>query len=1473
MVDLDILQTKVQALSATDKQAYEDLLEGNGISQATALESPHEMTELEMFLFNFPRMVCFDLFPNLQTLTLTQQGISKIENLQGCPNLQNLWIVENSIEVIEGLDGCRRLRQLYLYSNRIRRISNLNLLTQLEVLWLADNQIVVLEGLENLEKLRELNLARNQIDQIGDLLSHNSNLEILNLADNQIGAFKEVCYLARLPKLVHLCFNDPHWGECPLAGLCNYQTYVLFNLQQLSSLDSLALPEETKQLAEATFMKKKMYYNMRIKTLRRNTSNAIRRANQGRAVKVGDSVAMFELLSRQLKDVEGELQAAEAYSHYNPDPAYISALKAKGDALMQAVGVKVGQINAAQLAFEACKARVHELSNEYVRRMMVELETGGNIRMEDGKPTDLWHSSCVDLVTSRFFPNDFSAMGVKGLKVTRVTRIHNRFLRNRFEEHLESLVDMSDSSYKRSLEYLFYGDNPSLPGELQRVADDGFRHPSEYAAMGLDGAIALSNSVSVVDLPRLEHSVASSRAGAERNPLVGQVLVSKVFLGKCVQESALATSGLGHNPVAGKQRLITSRADYPDCNSVFRVKQSDPKQRLWYVFDHALVLPEYLVEFEYEAAPVSKLSVHQRRDTLSSDGQAVIDKLDFDLRPIARPLVPLLLSAAKGEFDQNGNPIVKLTGNESGSEAASMPPEVSKKPEMVMITPEGLKLHSGTEGLTLLTFLDLHGSGIKKIDGLSSLVALRALVLSFNDIHKIEGLSELTLLVRLDLSFNSIRRIEGLKGLGKLKHLELNNNNLQRLEDVNVLKKYVPDLTTLDLSSNPICTHKTYRTLLLRRLPRLIKFDRQAVSKEDLEAASENTSTLTVQVIKDHSFSRRSSSIAVGGILAAGQAGNGDDSWWHNVEELVVEHQRVRRIQNLENLTRLRRASFADNELTRLEGLDQCTALEELSVEDNRIMAIDGLSRCTALKKLELGKNKIGRLENLGALTALTQLSVEDNDIESLMGIAGLQCLMELYIGNNRISWLREVLHIKDLPKLIIVDLLGNPLCQEEDYRLYAVYHLKKLKVLDGTGIEAAEQSAAKNKYAGRLTMDMLEAKVGHRAFERLRELNISGLRIRDVASCLQTPEFSGLQEVNMDTNMMTDVQGFAHLANLMVLRLGNNKIGDGCRFDVNPYSSITPFPALQVLQLGQNAIASIERLGLGKLSTLRSLFLQGNDITKVDGLEGLLSLQELVLDRNRIKYVDAGAFTPVYNLRELRLEENGLRSLSNVGVMPQLQALHLSYNRISDTAELERLVGLTELMEISLVNNPVVRKQVYRAVILGKVPSLRVIDGREVTFEEREYINSMFAANSQPVGMDAINSMGVLIGNNSVNQPQKVSLKMNNLNFEQLVHAGSGGLISLGSDGPSIPGGGASGMAGLELQGGGLGVVGQRTASVPRPGSNDRPGAPSVGYVIGGRSMGTGNIGQPAQRGGRAIGGLSSRPRQAGGYSNGGRR
>jgi hypothetical protein len=40
---------------------------------------------------------------------------------------------------------------------------------------------------------------------------------------------------------------------------------------------------------------------------------------------------------------------------------------------------------------------------------------------------------------------------------------------------MESLVDVSNANYKKSLEYLFYGIDPSFPDEFQNVIEEGFR--------------------------------------------------------------------------------------------------------------------------------------------------------------------------------------------------------------------------------------------------------------------------------------------------------------------------------------------------------------------------------------------------------------------------------------------------------------------------------------------------------------------------------------------------------------------------------------------------------------------------------------------------------------------------------------------------------------------------------------------------------------------------------------------------------------------------------------------------------------------------------------------------------------------------------------------------------------------------------------------------------------------------------------
>lgn len=272
----------------------EELCEFNDVSDETLRLNPESIHRIEMFMFNFSRIRCLHLFPALTSLALMQQTFHSIEGLESCVYLESLWLCENKIERIDGLEKCVKLRELYLHSNQIEKIDNLAHLTALESLWLANNKIERIEGLEDLSRLRNLNLARNPISSIGGVFLLNRELETLNLADTKVGSFKEIAHLARLPKLRELYLSDPHWGQSPVSQLCNYQTYALFAMGGLRVLDALDLSDEAKSAAEATYMKKRMYYNMKIKTLQRKTSNWVKLAAEGNAAQVGQAqVSLF----------------------------------------------------------------------------------------------------------------------------------------------------------------------------------------------------------------------------------------------------------------------------------------------------------------------------------------------------------------------------------------------------------------------------------------------------------------------------------------------------------------------------------------------------------------------------------------------------------------------------------------------------------------------------------------------------------------------------------------------------------------------------------------------------------------------------------------------------------------------------------------------------------------------------------------------------------------------------------------------------------------------------------------------------------------------------------------------------------------------------------------------------------------------------------------------------------------------------
>ena len=61
---------------------------------------------------------------------------------------------------------------------------------------------------------------------------------------------------------------------------------MLYHLSNITQLDTLLVSENARNLAETTFMKKKMYYNMKIKTILRCFSSVFHLMKRAKNVKL-----------------------------------------------------------------------------------------------------------------------------------------------------------------------------------------------------------------------------------------------------------------------------------------------------------------------------------------------------------------------------------------------------------------------------------------------------------------------------------------------------------------------------------------------------------------------------------------------------------------------------------------------------------------------------------------------------------------------------------------------------------------------------------------------------------------------------------------------------------------------------------------------------------------------------------------------------------------------------------------------------------------------------------------------------------------------------------------------------------------------------------------------------------------------------------------------------------------------------------
>lgn len=101
-------------------------------------------------------------------------------------------------------------------------------------------------------------------------------------------------------------------------------------------------------------------------------------------------------------------------------------------------------------------------------------------------------------------------------------------------------------------------------------------------------------------------------------------------------------------------------------------------------------------------------------------------------------------------------------------------------------------------------------------------------------------------------------------------------------------------------------------------------------------------------------------------------------------------------------------------------------------------------------------------LEGISTNFRTKQVYCQSNQLVDITGIKKFKFLNVLLVGNNRLRDLDNFLEfLRKFAFLEQLDLFGNPLAEEPDYRLKIIYHMPQIKVLDRHMVTLAERQKA----------------------------------------------------------------------------------------------------------------------------------------------------------------------------------------------------------------------------------------------------------------------------------------------------------------------------------------------------------------------------------------------------------------------------
>ncbi|XP_068574863.1 dynein regulatory complex subunit 3 [Cebidichthys violaceus] len=152
-------------------------------------------------------------------------------------------------------------------------------------------------------------------------------------------------------------------------------------------------------------------------------------------------------------------------------------------------------------------------------------------------------------------------------------------------------------------------------------------------------------------------------------------------------------------------------------------------------------------------------------------------------------------------------------------------------------------------------------------------------------------------------------------------------------------------------------------------------------------------------------------------------------------------------------------------DILKINHLWEFTSLARLDLNNNIIEKIEGLDHLINLTWLNLSFNRIEKIEGLVSLRKLEVLNLSNNRISVIENMDTLEKLSHFLIANNLLGQLDNVLYLRKFKNLFTVNLHGNPVSKEDDYKSSIAAYLPNLVCLDYRLIDENTKNEASIKY------------------------------------------------------------------------------------------------------------------------------------------------------------------------------------------------------------------------------------------------------------------------------------------------------------------------------------------------------------------------------------------------------------------------